>query len=101
MSQMEILEFLYNARTTGDDSYFSPKEIFKGAGANTETAIRKQINKLFFFGFLDVKTEKKWRMFSDHRKWKREFRLSKTHIKKFENMRFSPEDKPEECGKSE
>jgi len=84
--EWDIIDFLYKERKAGQEKYFSPKEIYKSLNSSTEKSIRKQINNLFSYGYLEVETEEKWGLFSNGEKWKRNFRISKTHMAKYERM---------------
>ena len=86
MCEWDIIDFLYKARKSGEEKYFSPREIYIGLNSSSEKSIRKQINSLFWFGYLEVATETKWGFFSDGKKWNRSFRISKSHMKKWERM---------------
>lgn len=59
MGQQEIIFFLQQQRKMGNDQYFSPKEIKKEFNVNM-IAIRRQLLKLFEYGFLEVKAKNIW-----------------------------------------
>jgi len=86
MCEWDIIDFLYKERKSGQEKYFSPKEIYTNLNSSNEKSIRKQINNLFSYGYLEVETEQKWGLFSNGKKWNRSFRISKTHMAKYERM---------------
>jgi hypothetical protein len=87
MSQSEVLEQLYKKRVCNDESYFTVAEIsIMVTGSPSSRSIRKQVTKLFLFGFLEAHTESKIRFFTDGKPWKRGFRLKNNHLKTVESM---------------
>jgi hypothetical protein len=72
MGQQEIMEWLIIRRLTGDDKYYSAKEIEKQLRAGK---IWKQVQILFAYGYLDIKTKG----------FKRKFRIKDKYVK-IENL---------------
>lgn len=62
MGQNEILDFLITLRYSGDHEYYSPKQIAESMRINP-TVARRQINRLYAFGYLDIKNINWWNRF--------------------------------------
>lgn len=53
MSQSEVFEFLKNKRLSGDDSYFSAKDICKSLNLS-RNSVYDDLLKLRIYGFLEI-----------------------------------------------
>lgn len=81
MGQEEILLFLYNKRAGKDDAFFSVCDITQGVKQKKDCrAIRRQLNKLFLKGFIQLEPPKK----KGRRKiitWRKAYRLRANKLK--------------------
>jgi hypothetical protein len=55
MGQSEILDYLRMLRELGDHSFYSKAEINKKVGNESTKATCQKINKLYAYGYLEVK----------------------------------------------
>lgn len=86
MGQVEILEFLYKHRASGNDTYFSMGDIVKALGGGGDNRnIKKQISALFWkWGYLETTP-----MYDKRNKgaiFFRKYRLSMRSIKTVKRM---------------
>jgi hypothetical protein len=65
MGQTDVSEWLHNRRDTGDDSFYSAREISKKLSIDYIIALRA-VNRLFAYGFLEIEeprfTNRKFRV---------------------------------------
>ena len=75
MGQSDIMEWLRERRLMEDHRFFSPRDIEREMGARGVGVIqcRRQLNKLYYFQFLEIRLDTLWN---------RRYRLKKKYINK-------------------
>jgi len=85
MSQSDILKYLYLELYTGCEGFFTGKEIAKATNTNPGVA-RRQLWKLYVFGFLEIKQKKHKGLFTKGFTAFKSFRLDPTQQGKIKAM---------------